>query len=254
MGKLENKVAIVTGATSGMGRAIAELFAREGAAVIVGGRNRERGDEVVGGIRAEGGNAELCLGDISTCEGNEALVQKAVAAFGGVDILVPNAGSLGLGSVTEVPLETWRETIATNLDAVFFLARLGIPEMHKRGGGSIVVNGSIAAFHCFPNHPAYCASKGALIPLVKQIAIDYGPEIRINLICPAQVDTPLLRYSARAFPEPDKIIQEVADGMPMKRIGVPEDIAKAALFLASDDASWITGTALTIDGGAMCGG
>ncbi len=254
MAKLGGKVAIVTGATSGMGRGIAELFAHEGAAVVVGGRSAERGNEVVMHIRQAGGRADFVAGDIATIEGNAALVSHAVNAFGGLDILVANAGILGIGSVTTVSIESWHQTIATNLHAIFYLTRAGIPEMQKSGGGAIVVNGSIAAYKGFPNHPAYCASKGALVPLVKQIALDYSPSIRINLLCPGQVDTPLLWDSAKAFPDPDKIIQQVADKMPLKRIGAPEDIAKAALFLASDDSSWITGAAITIDGGIMCGG
>src|SRR5688572_9031836 len=160
MRKLENKVAIVTGATIGMGRAIAERFAREGAAVVCGGRDLERGQALLDGIRAAGGRAELVTGDIGTLEASQALVARAKQVFGGVDILVANAGMLGIGSVTEVPLETWHETIATNLHAVFYLCRAGIPELQARGGGAIVINGSIAAMKAFPNHPAYCASKG----------------------------------------------------------------------------------------------
>ena len=251
MKKLENKVAIVTGATIGMGQAIAERFAREGAAVICGGRDPERGNAVVEGIRAAGGRAELVTGDIGTFEANQALVARAKAAFGGVDILVPNAGILGIGSVTEVSLATWHETVATNLHAVFYLCRAGIPEMLARGGGSIVVNGSIAAMKAFPNHPAYCASKGALVPLVKQLALDYGPTIRANLMCPGPVDTPLLWDSAKAFPDPAVAVQNAGARTALKRLGLPADIASLALFLASDDSSWITGTSFTIDGGAL---
>lgn len=251
MPKLQDKVAIVTGATIGMGQAIAERFAREGAAVVCGGRDAERGRALLDGIRAAGGRAELVVGDVGTLEANEALVARAKQVFGGVDILVANAGVLGIGSVTEVSLATWHETIATNLHAVFYLCRAGIPELQARGGGAIVVNGSIAAMKAFPNHPAYCASKGALVPLIKQLALDYGPKIRANLMCPGPVDTPLLWDSARAFPDPAQAVHNAGARTALQRLGLPSDIANLALFLASDDSSWITGSAFTIDGGAL---
>ncbi len=249
MKKLEGKIALVTGGTSGMGRGIAELFAAEGASVVIGGRDAGRGREVVAGIEAAGGGAEFVAGDIATVEVNQSLVDAAVQRFGGVDILVPNAGILGIGSVLDAPLELWRRTIDVNLNAVYYLIKLAAPVMLEGGGGSIVVNGSIAAYKGFPSHPAYCASKGALVALVRQLAIDLAPTLRVNILCPGQVDTPLLWDSARAFPNPETAVQEAADKMPLKRLGTPEDVARAALFLASDDAAWITGTALTVDGG-----
>ena len=254
MGKLSEKVVIVTGGTSGMGRGIAELFAAEGAAVVIGGRCEQRGQEVVEGIHSGGGQACFVGGDVGTLEANQELVNKAVSEFGGLDVLVPNAGILGIGSVTEVSLEVWHETVSTNLHAVFYLARVGIPEMLSRGGGTIVVNGSIAAFKGYPNHPAYCASKGALVPLVRQLAIDYAPKIRANILCPGPVDTPLLWDSAKAFPDPKRAVSDVAEQTLLKRLGTPADVASAALFLASDESKWITGAAITIDGGIMTGG
>jgi NAD(P)-dependent dehydrogenase (short-subunit alcohol dehydrogenase family) len=252
VGKLENKVAIVTGATSGMGWGIAERFAKEGASIVAAGRNVERGRSLVEKIRAEGGRVEFVAGDVGTLEGNQALVRTAVDRFGGVDTIVMSAGELGIGSVTEVPLEIWHGTIATNLHSVFYLCRVAIPEMKKRGGGTVVVNGSIGAYKGFPNHAAYCASKGALVPFVKQMARDYGPAIRVNLMCPGPVDTPLIWDSAKAFPDPGKAVQAAADGTVQKRLGLPKDIANLALFLATDDSSWMTGAAITIDGGALC--
>jgi len=147
----------------------------------------------------------------------------------------------------------WQRTIDVNLNAVYYLIKLAAPRMQEHGG-SIVVNGSIAAYKGFPNHPAYCASKGALVSLVRQLAIDLAPAVRANILCTGQVDTPLLWDSAKAFPNPASVVQEVAARMPLKRLGTPEDIAKAALFLASDDAAWITGAAQTVDGGIMTGG
>jgi len=254
MGKLEGKVAIVTGATSGMGEGIAKLFASEGASVIIGGRNAERGAAVVAAITAKGGQAKFVAGDVKTIETNKVLVEAAISHFGGVDILVPNAGLLGIAPIADLAPELWHDTVSTNLDAVYYLLHLGIPELKKRGGGTIVVNGSIAAFKVFPGHAAYCATKGALVALVKQVALDYGPDVRINLICPGPVDTPLIHSSIEAFPNPDEILEETANGVPMKRLGLPDDIAKAALYLASDDSSWVTGTSLVVDGGKICSG
>lgn len=254
MGKLSGKTAIVTGGTSGMGQGIAELFAREGASVVVGGRDASRGNDVVDGIRKAGGLAEFVSGDVKDIDTARRLISRAVEVFGGVDVLVPNAGLLGLASITELEPELWHDTVATNLHAVYYLLHFGIPELQKRGGGTVVVNGSVAAFKVFPNHAAYCASKGALVALVKQVALDYGPSVRINLLCPGPVDTPLIHASVVAFPNPDEIIRETANGVPMKRLGTPYDIAKAALFLASDDSSWITGSTLVVDGGKLCSG
>ena len=251
MGKLEGKIAIVTGGTSGMGKSSALVFAEEGAAVVIGGRDQKRGQEVVREIRSQGGQAEFAAGDIGTYEANQQLVDTAVKVFGGVDILMANAGILGLGSVTEVSLDTWHTTLSINLHSVFYLLRLGIPAMQKRGGGTIVVNGSIGAFKGVPNHAAYCTSKGALPALVKQVAVEYGPSIRINILCPGPVDTPMLWDSTQAFPDPDSAVPGAIEQTVLKRLGRPRDVAAAALFLVSDDSKWITGTALTIDGGIM---
>ena len=252
MGKLDDKVAIVTGATSGMGKQIAALMAREGARLVLGGRDRKRGESVLEQIRSERGEAVFVPGDVGNLETNERLVAAAENSFGSLDVLVANAGTLGLGSVTEVAVETWHDTLATNLHAVFYLPRMGIPKM-KEKGGTIVINGSIAAHKGFPDHAAYCASKGALVSLVRQVAIDYGPSVRINLLCPGPVDTPLLRDSAKAFPEPQLAVSEAAQRTLRKRLGTPDDVAKAALFLACSDSDWITGAALTVDGGIMAG-
>jgi NAD(P)-dependent dehydrogenase (short-subunit alcohol dehydrogenase family) len=235
-----------------MGRSIAELFASEGAAVVVSGRSERRGSETVESIRATGGRAIFLAGDISEEAVNRRLVELALSEFGGLNILVPNAGELGLASITEIEPDQWHRTLATNLHAVFYLLHHGIPEILKGGSGSIVVTGSIAAYKAFPNHVAYCTSKGALIPLIRQVAVDYSPSVRANILCPGPVDTPLIWDSAKAFPDPEKAVSDVAEKTLLKRLGLPLDIAQAALFLASDESSWITGSALTIDGGIMC--
>ncbi len=253
MHRMNGRTAIITGATSGMGRAAAILFAREGASIVASGRDEARGRELEKQVRGDGGRVVFVPGDVSLPETSDSLVERCEREFGGLDTIVCFAGMLGLGSVTGVPLETWRQTLAVNLDAVFYMLRAGLPVMKARGRGAVVVGGSIAALKGFPNHAAYCASKGALLALVRQAAIDYGPEIRINALCPGPVDTPLIWDSASAFPDPARAVSDVAQKTVMKRLGSPDDIARAALFLASDESGWTTGTSLTIDGGIMTG-
>ena len=252
MGKLDGKTAIVTGATSGMGRGIAVRFAREGARIVAAGRDAVRGAEVVAEIQQAGGEAVFVPGDVSLAEANRRLVERALSEFAGIDVLVMSAGEMGLGPIAEVTPELWDRTVATNLSAIYYLMHFAIPEMQKRKAGSVVVIGSIAGYKVFPNHAAYCTSKGGVLQLVRQAALDYGPAIRVNAIHPGQVDTPLLWYSARAFPNPEEIVQQTADRLPARRLGLPEDIAAAALFLAGEEASWITGSNLIVDGGSLC--
>ena len=252
MRRLEGRTTIITGGTSGIGKGIAELFAAEGASVVINGRDSKRGESVVKNIIDSGGRAVFVEGDIAEVETNRKLVETAIKHFHKVDVLVPNAGVLGIGSVKDSPIEVWKKTIDINLNAVYYLIKMAVPEMIKNGG-SIVINGSIAAYKGFPNHPAYCASKGALVSLVRQLAIDLAPKIRVNILCPGQVDTPFLWDSAKAFANPQGIVKEVIERLPLKRLGMPEDIAKAALFLASDDSSWITGASLIVDGGGLAG-
>lgn len=242
----------MTGATSGIGAGIARLFAGEGAKVIVNGRDLKKGESVVEQIKQDSGEATFVACDISTVKGNELLVEKAKEIYGGVDMVVLSAGMLGLGSVTEVPIDVWHETMNINLNSIFYLLRKAIPEMKSRGAGNIVIIGSIAAGKAFPNHAAYCASKGALVPLVKQIALDYGPTIRVNLIQPGPVDTPLLWDSAKAFPDPSRAVSDAGTATIIGRLGTPDDIAQAALFLASEQSSFITGSVITADGGITC--
>lgn len=255
MGKLDDKVALITGATRGMGRATAELFAKEGANVVVNGRNKELGQKVVETISEQGRNATFIPADISTAEANRQLVEKTVEIFGSLDILIPNAGMLGLGSITEVEEETWQKTLDTNLNGVFYLLRAAIPKL-KSGNdtASVVVTGSVAAQKGFPNHAAYCATKGAVEALVRQAAVDYAPDIRINMVQPGPVQTKLYEDSAVAFSNPDTILDEVPETLPMNRVGSPEEIAQTILFLASDDSAWTTGSIYTIDGGASAAG
>ncbi|MCU0357369.1 MAG: glucose 1-dehydrogenase [Cyclobacteriaceae bacterium] len=249
--RLTGKTAIITGATSGMGKGMARRFVQEGANVILSGRDEERGKALEDELTSTGGKAVFVHGDVSNPFVNEQLVSEAIRNFDRLDIIVTNAGMLGLGSVTDISLEEWDETFRTNLYSVFYLSRYAIPEMQKTGKGVILVNSSIAAYKTFPNHAAYCASKAALIALVKEMALDYGPAIRVNAICPGPVDTPLIWDSAKAFENPESIVEQTANNTLLKRLGTPEDIASLALFLVSEEAAWITGSAYTIDGGIL---
>ena len=244
--KLKNKVCIVTGATSGMGKAIAKKFSAEGAKLILSGRDKARGSK----LESELENTVFLEGDVQELAYNEKLVETAVSNFGSLDILSLNAGILGLGNVVDLPVKVWQDTLGTNLSAIFYLSKYAIPHL-KKSRGTILINASIAAFKSFPNHPAYCASKAGSVALMKQMAVEYGPEIRVNAICPGPVDTPLLWDSAKAFENPETAVENAGRSTLLKRLGTPDDVAKLALFLVSDEASWITGTAMTIDGGIL---
>lgn len=244
--KLQDKVCIVTGATSGMGKSIAETFSEEGAKLVLSGRNRERGNALATELK----EAVFIPGDVSQPSYNEELVQAAIKNFGKLDVLSINAGILGLGNVVELDLAEWQKTLDTNLSAIFYLSKYAIPHLLK-GEGNILINSSIAAFKSFPNHPAYCASKAASLALMKQMAVEYAPKIRVNAICPGPVDTPLLLDSAKAFEDPETAVENAGKTTLLNRLGTPEDISKLALFLVSEDSSWITGSAMTIDGGIL---
>lgn len=244
--KLQDKVCIITGATSGMGKSIAETFSEEGAKLVLSGRNTERGNALATELK----EAVFIPGDVSEPPYNEKLVQAAIENFGKLDVLSINAGILGLGNVIELDLTEWQKTLDTNLSAIFYLSKYAIPHLLK-GEGNILINSSIAAFKSFPNHPAYCASKAASLALMKQMAVEYGPKIRVNAICPGPVDTPLLWDSAKAFEDPETAVENAGKTTLLNRLGTPEDISKLALFLVSEDSSWITGSAMTIDGGIL---
>lgn len=234
-----------------MGRAIAEGFAKEGASLVLAGRDEDRGQALLNALSPIQPNLLFVPGDLCDPKENERLVKEAIARFGRIDMLSLNAGVLGLGSVTELSLKSWHRTLDTNLSSLFYICKYAIPELLKNERGTIIINASIAAFKSFPNHPAYCASKAGAVALTKQLALEYGPGLRVNAICPGPVDTPLLWDSAAAFAQPERAVEEARKATLLKRLGRPEDIADLVLFLASERASWITGAAFTIDGGIL---
>lgn len=233
-----------------MGRATADLFHAEGARLVLNGRDQARGADVLARL---GRDAYFHYGDAASESTSKRLVELALERFGRLDGLVCNAGMLGLGSVTELSEEVWRRTFDVNVHSVFYLAQAALPALRESGAGTIVVNGSIAAWKCFPNHPAYCASKAAVVALARQMATDYAPRVRVNAICPGPIDTPLIWESAVAFPNPAEAVRAAGERTPMGKLGTPEDFAKLALFLSADDSGWITGAAYTLDGGATLG-
>ena len=245
---LENKVAIVTGASSGIGEAAARLFARHGAAVVAGARRQAQLDALVADIRGAGGTAIAVAGDLRGDGAARALVECAHDAFGGLDIAFNNAGALGaMAQTAELAPEAWRDTLEANLTSAFLCARHQIPAMLKRGGGSLVFTASfVGRTAAFPQTAAYAASKAGIIALSDAIAVEYGTRgIRCNALLPGATDTAAFRQFAgdaqsRAF---------VAGLYALKRVADPDEIAQAALFLASDMSSFVTGSAMAVDGG-----
>ena len=244
MTMLEGKVAIITGASAGIGRAVALMFAAQGAAVVLTARREAQLDEVADEVRANGGRAHVSGGDITEPETHEKLVAAAIAEFGGLDIAINNAGTVGaLRPLVEIAPEEWHQTLTTNLTAAYLGARSQIPAMVQRCGGSIVFTSSFVGTSVgLPGMAAYGASKAGLMGLVKGITADYaGHGIRVNALLPGGVDTAMAG---------DQSQKDWAAGLhAMKRIAQPDEIASAALFLASPMASFVTGSALFADGG-----
>jgi NAD(P)-dependent dehydrogenase (short-subunit alcohol dehydrogenase family) len=248
MGRLDGKVAIVTGASSGIGRATAVLFANEGAKLVVGARRRGELEELVAEIEAAGGAATAVAGDVRSEDYAKSLVETAAGRYGRLDVAFNNAGTMGeAGPSTEVSEAGWSDTLATNLTSAFLGAKHQIPEMLKHGGGSIVFTSTFVGYSCaFPGVAAYAASKSGLIGLTQVLAAEFGPQgVRVNAILPGGVDTPMYQ-TANNTAEAQTFITNLHA---LKRVGRPEEIARAVLYLASDDSAFVTGTASLVDGG-----
>jgi meso-butanediol dehydrogenase/(S,S)-butanediol dehydrogenase/diacetyl reductase len=242
--KLRGKVALVTGFGSGLGRAIAVLFAKEGAAIIGTSMTESKGRETLAMIEKENGKVIFHSGDVSQSAQMKSLVDEGVRRFGGIDIVVNSAGVRTNGSITEITEEQWDRTLDVNLKGVFVVSRLTIPEMIKRGGGVIINIGARSGMAGQAGRAAYCASKGGMITLTEAMAMDYAAQkIRVNCICPGPTRTPMVDTST-----PERL-EYYKTRVPIGRIGEPEDIARAALYLASDEGSMVTAAILPVDGG-----
>jgi NAD(P)-dependent dehydrogenase (short-subunit alcohol dehydrogenase family) len=248
MNALAEKIAIVAGASSGIGRATAKLFAEEGAKVVVGARRRAELDALVDEIEAAGGTAVAIAGDVRDEAFARALVEAALGRFGGLDVAFNNAGSLGeMGPTPEVSLAGWNEAIETNLTSAFLAAKHQLPAMLQRGRGSVIFTSTFVGHTAgMPGVAAYAASKAGLIGLTQALAVEFGPRgIRVNAILPGGTDTPM----ARAMNGTPEALAFVRSLHALKRMASPDEQARSVLYLASDASSFTTGTALLVDGG-----
>lgn len=253
-GRLQGKVALITGAASGIGRASALLFAREGAAVAVADINEKAGRMVANEITSTGGRAFFVPADVTRAAHCQRVVRAVAGKFGALHILFNNAGIIRRASVLELSEAEWDRVMDVNVKSIFLMSKCAIPLLAKSGGGSIINTASGWGLAAGPKAAAYCASKGAVVLLTKAMAIDHGPQnIRVNCICPGDTDTAMLRSEAQQLGAATaRFLQEAAQ-RPLRRVGKPGEIAQAALYLASDAASFVTGTALVVDGGGLAG-
>ncbi len=253
MGRLDGKVAVITGAASGIGRASAIRFAGEGAAVLVTDLNAQGGEETVAECKRAGGRAAFHRVDVTSEAEVKAAVDRAVSEFGKLDIIFNNAGLAGaIGKIEETTAENWDRTFAILLRGVFFGMKYAVPAMRKAGGGSIISTASIAGLRGGAGPHAYSAAKAGVVNLTRSVALEVGKDrIRVNCICPGGINTPLISNNLPGgFEMASQFLKNI---QPIPRAGLPEDIAAMAAFLASDDAQWITGTAMVVDGGFTAG-
>lgn len=253
-GRLEGRIALITGGTSGIGKATALLFSQEGAAVVITGRRVELGQEVVAEMEAQGGQAAFLAADHTAAEDCRQVVERVIADFGRLDILFNNAGLVLSGTAESTSEEDWSQALDLNVTAVWRMSRLVLPYMRAQGGGVIVNNASDWGLVGGKNAVAYCTSKGAVVQMTRAMALDHAREnIRINAVCPG--DTFVERWVQKGYfsgsdsRAVEAGLQELGEALPMGRVGQADEIARAVLFLASNDSSFMTGAALVVDGG-----
>jgi NAD(P)-dependent dehydrogenase (short-subunit alcohol dehydrogenase family) len=248
--RLHNKVALITGGTSGIGEATALLFAKEGAKVAISGRNETRGHAITAQILEAGGKAIFLRADVRKAEECHRSVEETIKAFGRVDILFNNAGVFYAHNALDCSEDEWDLQIDINLKGTFLMSKYALPGMIAQGGGVIINNSSGWGIVGGDMAVAYCASKGGVVLLTKAMAIDHGAQgIRVNCVCPGDVETPMLPEDARLRGMKWEDYLAGCNNRPMRRIGTADEIAKAVLFLASDDSSFMTGASLVVDGG-----
>ena len=250
MGRLEGKVGLITGGAGAIGRATAARFAAEGASVVVADRNGMRADEVAAALREGGTDALGVAVDVTSEPSVVALVRRATGVYGRIDILFTCAGVLVSGSVTETSLDAWDRTLAVNLTGPFLVSRHVVPIMIANGGGSIIHMSSTAGLVGETSIAAYCASKGGVLMLARQMALDYARQgVRVNVICPGWIDTPFNDPAIEAAGGKEALMPFVDQMVPMGRQGTADEVADVVAFLASDEARLMTGAVVTVDGG-----
>lgn len=250
MTRLGGKTALITGGGTGIGRAIALAFAREGARVAVAGRRLEKLREVTGEVQRAGGEAMAIACDVAKSADAERAVRDTAKRFGGLQVLVNNAGTLSVSTVESISEEEWDRVITVNLKGPFLMSRAALPEFRKAGGGVIVNVGSVLGLFAMKQRAAYCASKGGVTMLTKAMALDHAHEnIRVNCICSSIVETELVKDLFASSAAGEEARRTRVASLPLGRMGKPEDVAGMAVYLASEESSWLTGSAIPLDGG-----
>jgi NAD(P)-dependent dehydrogenase (short-subunit alcohol dehydrogenase family) len=249
-GKLAGKVAIVTGSAAGIGRASSLLFAREGATVIAVDRDRTENDALANQIRQSGGSADSIYADVSSDSDVRKVVEHANRAYGKIDILFNNAGIVSGGKIHTLSEEEWERAFAINVKSMFLFSRAVIPHFLNQGGGVILNTSSCTALRVVPDRALYNSTKAAVVGFTRSMAVDYAADnIRVNCLCPGTTETPSLRNRLSAMGNYDETREKFIARQPLRRLGTAEEIAQAALYLVSDDANFVTGSAFQIDGG-----
>ncbi len=250
MTRLCGKVALITGGGTGIGRAITLAFAREGASVAVAGRRLEKLREVISEVQKQGGAGLAMECDVTRARDAERAVKGTVERFGRLNVLVNNAGTLHVSTVEGISEEEWDRVMAVNVKGPFLMSRAVLPEFRRCGGGAIVNIGSVLGLVAMKDRAAYCASKGGVTMLTKAMALDHAHEkIRVNCICPSVVETDLVKGVFDASEQGQALLKVRIATTPLGRLGRPEDVAELAVFLASEESSWLTGAAIPLDGG-----
>ena len=244
MKRLENKVALITGSTSGMGRDTAYLFAKEGAKVIVTGRDESRAKAVVERIKADGGEAVYIIADMSDLSSIDVIFDGAMKAYGRIDILMNNSGMLSVTPILDITLDEWQKVFNVNVTSAFLLTQKVAPVMKANGGGHIINTASVAGCAAHWGPVAYCTSKHAMMGLTKAMALELGPDIHVNGICPGAIQTAMLDSAGG-----EDAMGFMKERSPLHRIGQGNEIATVALFLATSDSSFIDGQLIRVDGG-----